>query len=121
MVSFAGTFADLADDLDDLDPPERLDDLHSELVDAISNYARSLAAYAEGAPPVLTGPGDQLDEICKALERAASEEGVSIELLCSEESDGEQTINFGPEIRPFRSPSGFHFVKHGSRFLWPTR
>lgn len=95
----AGTFADLADDLDDLDPPERLDDLHSELADAISNYARSLAAYAEEASPVLTGSGDQLEEICEALERAASEEGVSIELPCSEESDHDQTIGIAPGIR----------------------
>lgn len=99
----------LAGELADLNPPERLESLHTEFVDAIRDLFRTISTLANLTSELPDGPGeetfaavtaayDRVRELSSAIQAAAAERGIEIALVWSEPSSG-QTIDITEGIR----------------------
>jgi hypothetical protein len=90
---FVDAFRDLVADVSDLDPPSEAAEPHGELVSALEQFAELVQKY-EGVDPRTTNQtdfertlalADEITAACQELERAASQQGKSIDLFCAED------------------------------------
>lgn len=93
------TLDEFTDDLDGLEPPEEVEDLHNELVDILregsdrlsdvideAGEAETLEEFFEGFTDIESDFA-RADEICRELEQIAADEDIDVDLDCDEEGD----------------------------------